>query len=82
MEENINVRVNTEKKAKAIFMLKTQGKTLSQAVREMTDKLAEEFDKKNSKQRLLTQPIYYTSMISYKNIKNIYARTLLNYNKK
>ena len=49
MEENINVRVNTEKKAKAIFVLKTQGKTLSQAVREMTDKLAEEFNKKNSK---------------------------------
>ena len=38
-----------EKKAKAMFVLKTQGKTLSQAVREMTDKLAEEFDKKNSK---------------------------------
>lgn len=49
MEENINVRVDKEKKVKAIFILKTKGKTLSQAVREMTDKLAEEFDKKNSK---------------------------------
>lgn len=46
MEENINVRVDKEKKVKAIFVLKTKGKTLSQAVREMTDKLAEEFDKK------------------------------------
>ena len=46
MEENINVRVDKEKKVKAIFILKTKGKTLSQAVREMTDKLAEEFDKK------------------------------------
>ena len=49
MEENINVRVDKEKKVKAIFILKTKGKTLSQAVREMTDKLAEEFDKKNNK---------------------------------
>ena len=47
MEDNLVVRVDKEKKAK--FILKTQGKTLSQAVREMTDKLAEEFDKKNSK---------------------------------
>lgn len=49
MEDNLVVRVDKEKKAKAMFALKTQGKTLSQAVREMTDKLAEEFDKKNSK---------------------------------
>ena len=69
MEENINVRVNTEKKAKAMFVLKTQGKTLSQAVREMTDKLAEEFDKKNSKQDLLTQPIYYTEKNLTKTLK-------------
>ena len=49
MENNLVVREDKEKKAKAMFVLKTQGKTLSQAVREMTDKLAEEFDKKNSK---------------------------------
>lgn len=49
MEDSINVRVDKEKKVKAIFVLKTKGKTLSQAVREMTEKLAEEFDKKNSK---------------------------------
>ena len=60
MEENINVRVNTEKKAKAIFVLKTQGKTLSQAVREMTDKLADEFDKKNNKQKSWHSSIYYS----------------------
>ena len=46
MEDSIN---DKEKKVKAIFVLKTKGKTLSQAVREMTEKLAEEFDKKNSK---------------------------------
>ena len=45
----VTVVFDKEKKAKAMFVLKTQGKTLSQAVREMTDKLAEEFDKKNSK---------------------------------
>ena len=50
MDENVNVRVDRRKKAKAIFILKTQGKTLSNAVREMVDKLAEEFDKKNSKE--------------------------------
>lgn len=46
----INVKnISTEKKNKAIFILKSQGKTLSQAVREMTEKLAEEYDKKNNK---------------------------------
>ena len=69
MENNLVVRVDKEKKAKAMFVLKTQGKTLSQAVREMTDKLAEEFDKKNSKQDLLTQPIYYTEENLTKTLK-------------
>ena len=41
--------VDTEKKNKAIFVLKCKGKDLSTAVREMIDKLAEEYDKKNSK---------------------------------
>lgn len=48
-EDRVQVRILPETKKKAMFVLKTQGKTLSQAVREMTDKLAEEFDKKNSK---------------------------------
>lgn len=48
-EDRVQVRILPETKKKAMFVLKCQGKTLSQAVREMTDKLAEEFDKKNSK---------------------------------
>lgn len=36
--------VDTEKKAKAMFVLKCKGKKLSQAVREMIDSLAEEYD--------------------------------------
>ena len=35
------------KKSKAVFVLKTKGKNLSEAVREMVDKLADEFDKMN-----------------------------------
>lgn len=46
MEDNLVVRVDKEKKLKAIFVLKAQGKNLSQAVREMLDKFADEFDKK------------------------------------
>lgn len=49
-KENVMVRnVDTENKAKALFVLQTKGKTLSDAVREMVDSLAEEFDKKYSK---------------------------------
>lgn len=44
MEERINAYVDKEKKTKAVFVLKTKGKTLSQAVREMIDSLAKEFD--------------------------------------
>lgn len=36
--------VDPEKRAKALFVLKCQGKNLSVAVREMIDKYAEEFD--------------------------------------
>lgn len=50
LESNILTRVNAEKKNKAIFVLKTKGKTLSQAVREMLDKLAKEFDEINEKE--------------------------------
>ena len=39
--------VNTEIKRKAMFVLKSKGKTLTQAVRDMCDKLASEFDEKN-----------------------------------
>lgn len=43
--ENMTVRnVNKEAKRKAIFVLKTEGKTLSDAVREMIDKKANEFE--------------------------------------
>jgi hypothetical protein len=41
--------VNNEAKAKAMFILKCKGKTLSQEIRDMIDRYAEEFDKKNSK---------------------------------
>lgn len=48
--ENIMVRnVETNKKAKAMFVLQSKGKNLSDAVREMVDKLAKEFDEKYSK---------------------------------
>lgn len=43
--ENVDVM----KKAKAMFILKCQGKDLSKAVREMIDDLAEEYDKMNNK---------------------------------
>lgn len=47
---DINIKnVDKQKKAKAQFILKCKGKDLSMAVREMIDKLAEEYDKKNSK---------------------------------
>lgn len=47
---DINIKnVNEEKKNKAIFVLSTKGKNLSDEVRKMIDKLAEEFDKKNSR---------------------------------
>lgn len=48
--ENIMVRnVETDKKAKAMFILQAKGKNLSDAVREMVDKLAKEFDETYSK---------------------------------
>lgn len=49
-KEFIMVRnVETDKKAKASFILQTKGKNLSDAVREMVDKLAKEFDETYSK---------------------------------
>lgn len=45
--ETLNVRnVDKEQKRKAIFVLSTKGKTLSDAVREMVKKYADEFDQK------------------------------------
>ena len=48
METAITIRVSAEKKKKAKYVLDTRGETLSQAIREMIDNLAKEFDKKNS----------------------------------
>ena len=45
--ETLNVRnVDKEQKRKAIFILSTKGKTLSDAVREMVEQYAKEFDQK------------------------------------
>ena len=42
---NMNIaNVDKEKKLKASFVLKTKGKDLSTAVREMLDKYAKEYD--------------------------------------
>lgn len=41
--------VDEEKKRKTVFILSTKGKDLSQAVREMLDKYADEFDKTQQK---------------------------------
>lgn len=47
MDELISVRVNTEMKNKAVYVLKCKGKNLSQAVREVIEEYAKEFDKKS-----------------------------------
>jgi antitoxin component of RelBE/YafQ-DinJ toxin-antitoxin module len=49
MNDIAKIRIDTETKKKAIFMLKTKGTDLSKEVRKMCEKLAEEYDKKNSK---------------------------------
>lgn len=48
METAITIRVSEEKKKKAKYILDTQGKTLSGALREVIYKLADEFDEKNN----------------------------------
>lgn len=48
MADIIIKNLDKEKKDKAIFMLKCRGKDLTKAVREMVDKLSDEFDKKNN----------------------------------
>lgn len=49
LNDRIGVLVEREKKRKTIFVLSTKGKDLSQAVREMLDKYAEEFDEMQKK---------------------------------
>lgn len=50
MLSDMNIkRVDTEKKNKAIFVLKCKGKDLSTAVREMLDKYAKEYDEMQKK---------------------------------
>ena len=49
--ENMTVRnIDSEKKRKCLFVLRAQGKTLSDIVREEIDKYAKEFDEKYSKE--------------------------------
>lgn len=48
MDKYLTIRVSSEKKKKAKYVLDTKGMTLSQAIRSMIDDLADEFDKKNS----------------------------------
>lgn len=48
--EYINVKnVDGEQKRKAMFVLKCRGTDLSKEIKKLVSKLAEEFDKKNSK---------------------------------
>ena len=50
MLSDMNIkRVDTEKKNKASFVLKTKGKDLSTAVREMLYKYAKEYDEMQKK---------------------------------
>ena len=47
---NVNVKnVDKDVKLKASFVLKTKGKDLSTAIREMLDKYAQEYEKKKKK---------------------------------
>ena len=52
MNDKLGVLVDKDKKLKASFVLKTKGKDLSTAVREMLDKYAKEYDEmqKNNSQ--------------------------------
>ena len=45
MNDKLGVLVDKDKKLKASFVLKTKGKDLSTAVREMLDEYAKEYDK-------------------------------------
>lgn len=45
MQERVNVVVDSEQKRKAIFILKSQGKNLTDMVNEQLQKYADEFDR-------------------------------------
>ena len=45
MNDKLGVLVDKDQKLKASFVLKTKGKDLSTAVREMLDEYAKEYDK-------------------------------------
>lgn len=45
MQERVNVVVDSEQKRKAIFILKSQGKNLTDMVNEQLKKYADEFDR-------------------------------------
>lgn len=47
MADIIVKNIDEEKKRKTVFVLNAQGKDLSKAVREMTEKLAKEYDEMN-----------------------------------
>jgi len=49
MNDKLGVLVDKDKKLKASFVLKTKGKDLSTAVREMLDKYAKEYDEMQKK---------------------------------
>lgn len=46
MSDIITKNIDDNKKRKAVFVLKCKGKDISKAVREMIDKLAQEYDEK------------------------------------
>lgn len=49
LNDRVGILVERDKKIKAGFVLKCKGKNLTEAVREMIDKYAEEYDKMQNK---------------------------------
>ena len=49
MKERVNVNVDSDKKRKAMFILKAKGKNLTDMVNEQLNKLAKEFDNMEAK---------------------------------
>lgn len=47
MADIIVKNINEEQKRKAVFILNSKGKTLSDAVREMVEKYSKEYEKNN-----------------------------------
>lgn len=50
MESYVKAIIDPDTKRKAAFVLKCKGKNISEAVREMLDEYAKEFDKKYGKE--------------------------------